>query len=81
MEINPILNSLKDIGERTELLRTYLEYDVKKERLEEVQRELEDPEVWNKTTKSKNKKINHSLSTLVIVGRTVLILIIHHCHE
>jgi len=47
MEINPILNSLKDIGERTKLLRTYLEYDVKKERLEEVQRELEDPTVWN----------------------------------
>ncbi|TCK05628.1 peptide chain release factor 2 [Marinobacterium mangrovicola] len=47
MEINPILNSLKDIGERTQLLRTYLEYDVKKERLEEVERELEDPEVWN----------------------------------
>ncbi|GGC06199.1 peptide chain release factor 2 [Marinobacterium zhoushanense] len=47
MEINPILNSLKDIGERTKLLRTYLEYDLKKERLEEVQRELEDPAVWN----------------------------------
>ena len=47
MEINPILNSLKDIEERTKVLRNYLEYDTKRERLEEVERELEDPGVWN----------------------------------
>ncbi len=47
MEINPILNSLKDIAERTRVLRGYLDYDGKQERLEEVQRELEDPTVWN----------------------------------
>lgn len=47
MEINPILNRLKDFAERTKSLRTYLQYDVTAERLEEVERELEDPTVWN----------------------------------
>ena len=47
MEINPIINALKDIGERAGSLRVYLDYDVKKERLEEVSRELESPSVWD----------------------------------
>ncbi len=47
MEINPILNSLKEFSERTQSLRGYLDYDGKRERLEEVERELEDPGVWN----------------------------------
>lgn len=47
MEINPITNSLKDITERTEVLRAYLEYPEKQERLEEVNRELEDAAVWS----------------------------------
>ncbi|MGB0663787.1 MAG: peptide chain release factor 2 [Pontibacterium sp.] len=47
MEINPIITRLKDIVSRTEQLRTYLDYEGKKERLEEVERELESPEVWN----------------------------------
>ena len=47
MEINPILNSLKEFSERTQALRGYLDYDGKRERLEEVERELEDPGVWN----------------------------------
>jgi len=47
MEVNPIINGLNDIRERTETLRGYLDYEGKKERLEEVTRELEDPAVWN----------------------------------
>jgi len=47
MEINPILNNLKDITVRTEALRGFLDYEGKKERLEEVTRELEDPAVWD----------------------------------
>ncbi|MEK6787318.1 MAG: peptide chain release factor 2 [Pseudomonadota bacterium] len=47
MEINPYLNRIKDFTERTESLRGYLDYDLKKERLEEVLRELEDPSIWN----------------------------------
>ncbi|RDL44614.1 peptide chain release factor 2 [Marinomonas piezotolerans] len=47
MEINPILLKIKDLTERTKVLRGYLDYDAKNERLEEVSRELEDPDVWN----------------------------------
>ncbi len=47
MEINPIINNLKDIKERTEALRGFLDYETKQERLEEVNRELEDPTVWD----------------------------------
>ncbi|WP_161602034.1 peptide chain release factor 2 [Aliiglaciecola lipolytica] len=46
-EINPIQNLLTDVRERNTLLRGYLDFDLKKERLEEVSRELESPEVWN----------------------------------
>ncbi|AEF55747.1 peptide chain release factor 2 [Marinomonas posidonica] len=47
MEINPILSQIKDLSERALTLRGYLDYDSKKERLEEVNRELEDSNVWN----------------------------------
>ncbi|WP_264786887.1 peptide chain release factor 2 [Aeromonas caviae] len=46
-EVNPVLNKLKELSERTELLRGCLDYDAKKERLEEVNAELEQPDVWN----------------------------------
>ncbi|WP_261873949.1 peptide chain release factor 2 [Vibrio rarus] len=46
-EINPIKNRLQDVSERTHVLRGYLDYDAKKERLEEVNAELEQPDVWN----------------------------------
>ncbi|WP_325893835.1 peptide chain release factor 2 [Grimontia sp. NTOU-MAR1] len=46
-EINPIKNRLADIVERANVLRGYLDYDAKKERLEEVNAELEQPDVWN----------------------------------
>ncbi|EGQ7695758.1 peptide chain release factor 2 [Vibrio vulnificus] len=46
-EINPIKNRLQDVSERTNVLRGYLDYDAKKERLEEVNAELEQPDVWN----------------------------------
>ncbi|WP_227369110.1 peptide chain release factor 2 [Halomonas sp. M20] len=46
-EINPITNLIKDLSERTDILRGYLDYAEKKDRLEEVTRELENPNVWN----------------------------------
>ncbi|WP_099050695.1 MULTISPECIES: peptide chain release factor 2 [Pseudomonas] len=48
MEIQPILNTIKDLTERSESIRGYLDYDQKHDRLIEVNRELEDPNVWNK---------------------------------
>ncbi|MFC0710982.1 peptide chain release factor 2 [Azorhizophilus paspali] len=54
MEINPILNSIKDLSERTQTIRGYLDYDQKHDRLIEVNRELEDPSVWNNPEYAQN---------------------------
>ncbi|WP_367104025.1 peptide chain release factor 2 [uncultured Psychrobacter sp.] len=47
MEINPYQEQIKDLSERGQDLRRYLDVDGKKERLEEVNLELENPELWN----------------------------------
>ncbi|WP_263078761.1 peptide chain release factor 2 [Endozoicomonas sp. Mp262] len=47
LEVNPIKERIKDLSARTDVLRGYLDYAHKSERLQEVERELEDPEVWN----------------------------------
>ncbi|MGC9456681.1 MAG: peptide chain release factor 2 [Halothiobacillaceae bacterium] len=47
IETNPILARIRDLDERASTLRGYLDYDGKKERLEEVNRELEVPDVWS----------------------------------
>lgn len=46
-EVNPVKFKIKELAERTELLRGIFDYDAKNERLEEVTRELESSEVWN----------------------------------
>ncbi|MGQ4276021.1 peptide chain release factor 2 [Pseudidiomarina sp. E22-M8] len=45
-ETNATYVALKEMRERSEALRGYLDYAHKVERLEEVSRELEDPNVW-----------------------------------
>ncbi|MGK2946340.1 MAG: peptide chain release factor 2 [Candidatus Malihini olakiniferum] len=47
-EINLVKNRIQDLSNRTAVLRIILDYDVKKERLEEVNAELKQPDVWNK---------------------------------
>ncbi|WP_183909749.1 peptide chain release factor 2 [Simiduia aestuariiviva] len=47
MEINPLIIALKDLQARTDVLRGYLDYATKKERLAEVELELAEPDVWN----------------------------------
>ena len=47
-EINPIKYKIADLRERGAGLKTYLDFDAKSERLVEVLRELEDPNIWNK---------------------------------
>ncbi|MBP6382203.1 MAG: peptide chain release factor 2 [Pseudomonadales bacterium] len=47
MEINALQNQLKDLGARALSLRRYLDYDVKKDRLKEVELELSEPSVWD----------------------------------
>ncbi|CUA82968.1 peptide chain release factor 2 [Pseudidiomarina woesei] len=46
-ETNATYVAIKEMRKRSELLRGYLDYAQKVERLEEVTRELEDPTVWN----------------------------------
>ncbi|MEM1153567.1 MAG: peptide chain release factor 2 [Pseudomonadota bacterium] len=47
LEINPLVQSLKDIEARTDVLRGYLDFDLSKERLAEVELELAEPSVWD----------------------------------
>ncbi|MGK2914478.1 MAG: peptide chain release factor 2 [Porticoccaceae bacterium] len=47
LEINPLRNILADLQQRTDVLRGYLDYDQKNERLAEVELELADPGIWN----------------------------------
>lgn len=69
MEINPILNNLKDITVRTEALRGFLDYEGKQERLEEVTRELEDPAVWDNPENA--QQLGKERSTLEAVVNTI----------
>ncbi|WP_153242559.1 peptide chain release factor 2 [Frateuria defendens] len=47
IETNPIHAQIADLKARVESLRGYLDYATKRERLEEVNRELESPTVWD----------------------------------
>ncbi|MBX3701272.1 MAG: peptide chain release factor 2 [Dokdonella sp.] len=47
IETNPIANQITELAERVASLRGYLDFDAKAERLEEVTRELESPDVWD----------------------------------
>ncbi|WOJ96255.1 peptide chain release factor 2 [Congregibacter brevis] len=47
LEINPLIQSLKDIEVRTDVLRGYLDVDQRRERLSEVELELAEPSVWD----------------------------------
>ncbi|TWT17330.1 peptide chain release factor 2 [Luteimonas wenzhouensis] len=47
IELNPVRQRIADLVGRLDALRGFLDYDAKRERLEEVERELEHPDVWN----------------------------------
>ncbi|MDO6524510.1 peptide chain release factor 2 [Motilimonas sp. 1_MG-2023] len=68
-EVNPVNNLIKELSERTELLRGYLDYEAKKERLEEVSRELESPEVWNEPERA--QALGKERSALEAVVETI----------
>ncbi|MEN8106457.1 MAG: peptide chain release factor 2 [Pseudomonadota bacterium] len=46
-DINAIRALINDLDGRSAALRGYLDFDVRQERLTEVSRELEDPDIWN----------------------------------
>ncbi|WP_096777356.1 peptide chain release factor 2 [Thiomicrorhabdus chilensis] len=54
MELNPIYSRMEDYQARTSVLRGYLDYETKSERLVEVLRELEDPAIWNQPEKAQS---------------------------
>ncbi|MDA0911029.1 MAG: peptide chain release factor 2 [Proteobacteria bacterium] len=47
MEVNSYKTQLKEMAMRLDTLRGYLDFAYKKERLDEVLMELENPEIWN----------------------------------
>ncbi|MGY1409258.1 peptide chain release factor 2 [Luteimonas sp. A611] len=47
IELNPVRQRIADLTGRLHALRGFLDYDVRRERLEEVERELENPDIWN----------------------------------
>ncbi|MDZ7854285.1 MAG: peptide chain release factor 2 [Halomonas sp.] len=69
METNPIHHLIKDLSERTDVLRGYLDYAEKKDRLEEVTRELEDPNVWNDPDHA--QKLGKERATLEAIVSTI----------
>ncbi|WP_189611202.1 peptide chain release factor 2 [Saccharospirillum salsuginis] len=69
MEINPIKEQIKDLQARTDVLRGYLDFDTKKERLDEVERELAQPDVWNDPDRA--QKLGQERSTLETVVNTL----------
>ncbi|MFI9652424.1 peptide chain release factor 2 [Guyparkeria halopsychrophila] len=68
-EINLIVNRIDNLIERSESLRGYLDYDLKKERLEEVDRELEVPDVWNDPDRA--QALNKERASLVRIVDTL----------
>ncbi|RDE82466.1 peptide chain release factor 2 [Haemophilus parahaemolyticus] len=68
-ELNPIRTQLADLAERTNVLRGYLDFDAKVERLEEVNAELEQPEIWN--TPEKAQALGKERSALEMVVNTI----------
>ncbi|HCS64558.1 MAG TPA: peptide chain release factor 2 [Cellvibrio sp.] len=69
MEINPLLLALKDLTERTNVLRGYLDYDLKKERLAEVELDLGEPSVWDKPERA--QALGRERSSLEMVVKTI----------
>ncbi|QEY14809.1 peptide chain release factor 2 [Cellvibrio sp. KY-GH-1] len=69
MEINPLLNALKDLTERTDVLRGYLDYDLKKERLAEVELDLGEPSVWDNPERA--QALGRERSSLEMVVKTI----------
>nr|WP_166637553.1 peptide chain release factor 2 [Halomonas ventosae] len=69
METNPLHHLIKDLSERTDVLRGYLDYAEKKDRLEEVTRELEDPDVWSDPEHA--QKLGKERATLEAIVATI----------
>ncbi|HRQ64940.1 MAG TPA: peptide chain release factor 2 [Xanthomonadaceae bacterium] len=52
IETNPVREQIADLKRRILALRGFLDYEAQRERLEEVTRELEHPDVWNDSARA-----------------------------
>ncbi|MFC3549542.1 peptide chain release factor 2 [Lysobacter cavernae] len=68
IELNPVRQRIADLKGRLDSLRGYLDYDSKVERLEEVNRELESPDVWNDAERAQTLGRERSSLEKVVVG-------------
>ncbi|MBV1930905.1 MAG: peptide chain release factor 2 [Porticoccaceae bacterium] len=69
MEVNQIRITLEDLQARTNVLRGYLDYDHKKDRLAEVELELGEPDVWNEPEQA--QKLGKERAALELVVKTI----------
>ncbi|WP_206860710.1 peptide chain release factor 2 [Lysobacter changpingensis] len=68
IELNPVRQRIADLTGRLDALRGYLDYDRKVERLEEVNRELESPDVWNDADRAQSLGRERSSLDKVVGG-------------
>ncbi|MBD8526700.1 peptide chain release factor 2 [Pseudomarimonas arenosa] len=68
IETNPIHARIADLSGRLDALRGYLDFDHKVERLEEVSRELESPDIWNTPDKAQALGRERGALEKVVVG-------------
>ncbi|HEX5755851.1 MAG TPA: peptide chain release factor 2 [Arenimonas sp.] len=68
LELNPVRQRIADLRGRLDALRGYLDFDHKVERLEEVTRELESPDVWNDAERAQNLGRERSQLEKVVLG-------------
>ncbi|HSR66136.1 MAG TPA: peptide chain release factor 2 [Xanthomonadaceae bacterium] len=68
IELNPVRQRIADLTGRLDALRGYLDYDAKVERLEEVNRELESPDVWNDAARAQALGRERSLLDKTVTG-------------
>ncbi|KAB8314462.1 peptide chain release factor 2 [Tolypothrix campylonemoides VB511288] len=68
IELNPVRQRIADLVGRLDALRGYLDYDRKVERLEEVNRELESPDVWNDAERAQSLGRERASLEKVVVG-------------
>ncbi|MFV0477678.1 MAG: peptide chain release factor 2 [Parahaliea sp.] len=68
-EINPLLQALKDIEARTDVLRGYLDFVNRKERLAEVELELAEPSVWDEPERA--QELGRERASLEAIVHTI----------